>query len=123
MPTISETYLDLVKEAIVSLKERGGSSRPAIHKFVAAKKGPAYRRDLVNGALKRGVEKGELIQVKSSFKIARPAKKAPAKKAPAKKAPAKKAPAKKAAPKKKAPAKKAAPKKKAPAKKNGDGGE
>ena len=33
------SYADLIKSAIVALKERGGSSRQAINKFVSAKKG------------------------------------------------------------------------------------
>ena len=103
------SYADLIKSAIVALKERGGSSRQAINKFVSAKKGSNFKSGVFNRALKSGVEKGTLIQVKGSFKLAAAAKKA-AKKAPKKK---------KAAPKKKKTAtkKKAAPKKKTSAKK------
>ena len=126
------------------LKERKGSSRQAIEKYVAAnyKVGPKYTGPLKQ-ALKKGVEKGTLVQTKGvgasgSFKIAKPepekkpavkkpaakkattkkvTKKTPTKKAAAKKTATKKPAAKKAATKK-APAKKAAsPKKKAPAKK------
>ena len=118
MPTIprskAPSYIVLIKDAINSLKERGGCSRETILEYVAAKRGLAhFNGGLVNKYLREGVEKGELVQVKNSFKIARGVakKKAPAKKAVA---PKKKVPAKKAvAPKKKAPAKKAvAPKKK-----------
>ena len=103
------SYADLIKSAIVALKERGGSSRQAINKFVSAKKGSGFKSGVFNRAIKSGVEKGTLIQVKGSFKLAAAAKKA-AKKAPKKK---------KAAPKKKKTAtkKKAAPKKKTSAKK------
>ena len=103
------SYADLIKSAIVALKERG-SSRQAINKFVSAKKGSNFKSGVFNRALKSGVEKGTLIQVKGSFKLAAAAKKAAKKKAPKKK---------KAAPKKKKTAtkKKAAPKKKTSAKK------
>ena len=104
------SYADLIATAIAALKERGGSSRQAINKFVSAKKGSGFKSGVFNRAIKSGVEKGTLIQVKGSFKLAAAAKKAAKKKAPKKK---------KAAPKKKKTAtkKKAAPKKKTSAKK------
>ena len=139
------SYAFMVNAAIVALKEpRKGSSKQAIEKYIKAKWNLGDKAGTaLKLALKRGVEKGTLIQIKGkgasgSFKLAKPlkapkpaAKKAApkvAKKAVAKKATAtKKAPKpsgaaakKKAAPKKaaakKAPAKKA-PAKKAPAKK------
>jgi len=142
-PADHPTFAVMIAAAIAELKERKGSSRQAIEKYIAAnyKVGPKYTGPMKQ-ALKKGVEKGTLVQTKGvgasgSFKIAKPEpEKKPAVKKPAakktttkkttKKAPAKKAPAKKAATKKpaakkatkKAPAKKAAsPKKKAPAKK------
>ena len=143
-PADHPTFAVMIAAAIAELKERKGSSRQAIEKYVAAnyKVGPKYTGPLKQ-ALKKGVEKGTLVQTKGvgasgSFKIAKPepekkpavkkpaakkaatkkvTKKTPTKKAPAKKAATKKPAAKKAATKK-APAKKAAsPKKKAPAKK------
>ena len=143
-PADHPTFAVMIAAAIAELKERKGSSRQAIEKYVAAnyKVGPKYTGPLKQ-ALKKGVEKGTLVQTKGvgasgSFKIAKPepekkpavkkpaakkattkkvTKKTPTKKAPAKKTATKKPAAKKAAPKK-APAKKAAsPKKKAPAKK------
>ena len=106
------SYADLIKSAIVALKERGGSSRQAINKFVSAKKGSNFKSGVFNRALKSGVEKGTLIQVKGSFKLAAAAKKAATKK---KAAPKKKTSAKKKKTTKKKTAtkkKKAAPKKK-----------
>ncbi|KAL3674211.1 hypothetical protein V7S43_000169 [Phytophthora oleae] len=99
-------YYDLIKEAVLALKERSGSSRHAIDKFVAAKKGASYSKSRLNIALKRGVESGKLVPVKGSFKLAAEEKKAAAKKPAAAKPAAKKAatPAKKAAPKAKKPA-------------------
>ena len=143
-PADHPTFAVMIAAAIAELKERKGSSRQAIEKYVAAnyKVGPKYTGPLKQ-ALKKGVEKGTFVQTKGvgasgSFKIAKPepekkpavkkpaakktttkkvTKKTPTKKAPAKKTATKKPAAKKAATKK-APAKKAAsPKKKAPAKK------
>ena len=143
-PADHPTFAVMIAAAIAELKERKGSSRQAIEKYVAAnyKVGPKYTGPLKQ-ALKKGVEKGTLVQTKGvgasgSFKIAKPepekkpavkkpaakkattkkvTKKTPTKKAPAKKTATTKPAAKKAATKK-APAKKAAsPKKKAPAKK------
>ena len=113
------SYFDLIKAAIVALKERGGSSRQAINKYVSAKKGAGFKSGVFNRALKTAVEGGKLIQVKGSFKLAAAAKKAAKKAAPKKKATTKKKTAtkKKAAPKKKAATKKKTTKKKAPAKK------
>ena len=142
-PAEHPTFAVMIAAAIAELKERKGSSRQAIEKYIAAnyKVGPKYTGPMKQ-ALKKGVEKGTLVQVKGvgasgSFKIAKaqpekkPAVKKPAakkttakkttKKAPAKKTTKKTATKKPAAKKtatKKAPAKKAAsPKKKAPAKK------
>ncbi|KAG7387389.1 hypothetical protein PHYPSEUDO_014152 [Phytophthora pseudosyringae] len=78
-------YYDLIKEAVISLKERSGSSRHAIDKYVAAKKGAGYSKSRLNIALKRGVETGKLVPVKGSFKLAADEKKV-AKKPVAKKA-------------------------------------
>ena len=142
-PAEHPTFAVMIAAAIAELKERKGSSRQAIEKYIAAnyKVGPKYTGPMKQ-ALKKGVEKGTLVQTKGvgasgSFKIAKaqpekkPAVKKPAakkttakkttKKAPAKKTTKKTATKKPAAKKtatKKAPAKKAAsPKKKAPAKK------
>ena len=115
-------YVDMIAAAIGSLKERSGSSRQAILKYVTAnyKVGDSASTH-VKLALKRGVAGGQLKQVKGagasgSFKLAekpKPAKKAvkkpaakkpvakkakkPAAKKPAKKTPAKKVVKKKAA--------------------------
>ena len=138
-------YIDMVKAAITTLKERNGSSRQAILKYINANytvsdKAPTNTKN----ALKKGVVAGALKQVKGtgasgSFKLMekpkaakKPAAKKPAAKKPAaaaKKPVAKKAAGKKAAAKKtpkkaakkpaakKATPKKAAAKAKTPAKK------
>merc|ERR1712131_573433 len=122
-PADHPTFAVMIAAAIAELKERKGSSRQAIEKYIAAnyKVGPKYTGPLKQ-ALKKGVEKGTFIQTKGvgasgSFRIAKPepVKKPAVKKPVAKKTAAKKAPAKKIATKK--PAAKKAATKKAPAKK------
>ena len=124
------TYAAMISAACASLKDRKGSSKQAIEKYVCAnyKVGVKYNGPL-KLALRKGVETGLLIQTKGtgasgSFKIAKvekPAVKKPAVKKPvAKKAVAKKPVAKKVVAKKvvtKAVVKKAASPKKVAAKK------
>ena len=107
-------YIDMVKAAIGTLKERNGSSRQAILKYINAnytvsEKAPTNTKN----ALKKGVAAGSLKQVKGtgasgSFKLAE--KEKAAKKPAAKKAATKKPAAKKAATAKNPVAKKAAKK-------------
>jgi len=129
-PAEHPTYAVMVSAAIASLKDRKGSSKQAIEKYVCAnyKVGPKYNGPL-KMALRKGVEAGALVQVKGtgasgSFKLKKvekpaakkPAAKKPAAKKPAAKKTATKKPAAKKSPKKtvkKAPAKKATPAKKA----------
>ena len=118
-------YIEMIVVAIKTLKERNGSSRQAIKKYIAANNKVSDKIDVpLKCALKKGVISGTLKQTKGSgasgsFKVAekpKPVKKAAPKKAAAKKPAAKKPAAKKATKKAtKKPAKKAA--KKAPAKK------
>merc|ERR1712168_1795137 len=129
VPAAHPTYLVMASAAIGALKERTGSSRQAILKYILAnyKVGDDAKKvgSRLKLALKSGCAKGTLKHAKGSgasgsFKLGEkpkePKKKVVKKKPAAKKA---KAPAKKAAAKKaKSPAKKAAPKKaKSPAKK------
>lgn len=85
----------MVTEAITALKERNGSSLPAIKKYVAGhfacdvdKLAPFIRK-----FLKKGVEEGKLKQIKASYKLDKTKVQKPKKK-PTKKPAAKKAPAK-----------------------------
>ena len=119
-PAAHPKYSEMIAAAIGALKERGGSSRQAIKKYIEAnyKVGDSVNTHL-KLALKRSVASGALIQVKGigasgSFKLAAKPKvvkkkKTAAKKPAAKKAAPKKKPAKKSAAKKSA--KKATPKK------------
>merc|ERR1711936_804634 len=139
-PAAHPTYKDMAIGAITGLKDRSGSSRQAILKYVMAnyKVGTdaskvsrqlqlALKKAVAGGALKAAAPAGR--KGAGSYRLGEKPKaekkKKPAKKPAAKKAPAKKKSPKKAAPKKaakpaakKAPAKKAASPKKAPAKKS-----
>ncbi|XP_064610819.1 late histone H1-like [Liolophura sinensis] len=131
-PSNHPKYSEMIKAAITSLKERGGSSRQAILRYIMAHYNVGKDEKVVNThlklSLKSGVKKGTLKQskgtgasgsfrlgavekakkVKKSPKVKKPKAAKPKKaKSPAKKA-AKKSPAKKAT--KKSPAKKAAKK-------------
>merc|ERR1739840_11371 len=69
-PTHPKTTV-MVAAAIAALKEKKGSSRAAIKKYIAAN----YKVDIVKlaphlkKALKTGVEKKTLVAVKGSFKL------------------------------------------------------
>ena len=128
-------YIEMVQAALAGLKERGGSSRQAILKYITAnyKLGEganvhlkmALNRGVKSGALKQSkgtgasgsFKLGEKPKVKVAKKAAKPkaakpkVKKAAAKKPAAKKTAAKKPAAKKAKTPKKAAAKKPAAKK------------
>ena len=119
-PAEHPKYIDMIKAAITALKERTGSSRQAIVKYIKTNYKVVDNCDVhVKLALKRGVTAGVLSQPKGtgasgSFKVVKKEepKKKPAKKPAAKKPAAKKPTAKKPAAKKSTPKKKAAAKKK-----------
>ena len=86
----------MIAAAIAALKDKKGSSRQAIKKYIAAN----YKVDIVkigpflNKALKAGVTKKTLVAVKGSYKLAKvekPKKKKVVKKKAVKKSPKKKA--------------------------------
>ena len=126
-PADHPTYKEMIIAAITSLKERNGSSRQAIVKYITANYKVGDNSTVhVKLALKRMVTNKDLTQTKGtgasgSFKVVKKAEPKPKKKPAAKKPAAKKAAAKKPAAKKpaakKAAAKKATPKKKPAAKK------
>ena len=64
-------YLDMITEAIETLKERNGSSRQAITKYIAGTHNIDVKdkRNLnyIKQALKRGMEKGKIINVKVRY--------------------------------------------------------
>jgi len=64
--------LQMVKEALVALKERTGSSQIAIAKFIEEKQKsslPANFKKLLLVQLKKLVANGKLVKVKNSFKL------------------------------------------------------
>ena len=63
----------MVNEAISSLKDRSGSSLAAIKKYLATtyKVDPVKQGHFIRKALKSGVEKKALVQVKGSYKLAK----------------------------------------------------
>ncbi|RDA91863.1 hypothetical protein CP533_3685 [Ophiocordyceps camponoti-saundersi (nom. inval.)] len=114
------SYQDMITDAIVNLKDRNGSSRPQLKKYVKANNQLNVSDNmfdaLFNKALKNGVEKGIFAQPKGpsgGTKLAK--KKVEPKKPVAKKDGTAKTAAKKAAAPKKAAAATAAPKKTAAA--------
>ena len=121
-PADHPTYKEMIVAAITTLKERNGSSRQAIVKYITANYKVGDNSTVhVKLALKRMVTNKDLTQTKGtgasgSFKVVKKAEPKKPKKPAAKKPAAKKTTAKKAAAKKPA-AKKATPKKKPAAKK------
>ncbi|KAK9462880.1 winged helix-turn-helix transcription repressor DNA-binding protein [Lipomyces oligophaga] len=94
-------YKDMIKEAILTLKERNGSSRQALKKYIQNnfKVKAAIFETQFNAALKRGVSAGDFVQPKGPSGTVKLQKKEPAPK-PKEKKPAaatKKAVTKKAA--------------------------
>ncbi|KAM7438342.1 hypothetical protein ABFA07_012154 [Porites harrisoni] len=119
-PADHPPYSEMIKAAIVALKERGGSSRQAIEKYIKANYKVGEVGPHLKTALKRGVAGGKLVHTKGvgasgSFKVPKEEKKAPKKPAKKPKKPAAKKVAKKPAAKKPA-AKKPAAKRSQPRK-------
>lgn len=98
------TYAVMVAESIKELKDRTGSSVPAISKQVQTKYGIDINKPALVKAIKKGVEAGDFIQIKASYKLN---KKTPAPAKP-KKTVEKKKPAPKVTARKTSTAKKAA---------------
>ncbi|GFY97767.1 winged-helix DNA-binding transcription factor family protein [Actinidia rufa] len=70
-------YVEMIKEAIVALNERTGSSQIAIAKFIEEKQKahlPLNFKKLLLVQLKKLVASGKLVKVKNSFKLAATAK-------------------------------------------------
>lgn len=116
-PPSHPTYLQMITEAIISLKERTGSSQYAIAAFIGNKyqsQLPANFKKLLTVQLRNLAKSGKLTKVKNSFKLSDELKKPVKPKATKPVKP--KAPAKKPAAKPKAAPKKVSKPAKAPAK-------
>ena len=103
-PAAHPPFNDMVKSAIVALKERNGSSRQKITKYILANfkelGDEAAAKRHIKMALKTDVSSGALLHTKGvgasgSFKLSKVAKATPKKKAATKKKPAAKKAAKK----------------------------
>ncbi|KAG6606395.1 Histone H1.2, partial [Cucurbita argyrosperma subsp. sororia] len=70
-PPTHPPYEEMIKDAIVTLKERTGSSQYAITKFIEEKQKqlPSNFKKLLLFHLKKLVASGKLVKVKSSFKL------------------------------------------------------
>ncbi|GFH21732.1 histone H1/5, partial [Haematococcus lacustris] len=98
----------MIVESISALKERTGSSLPAIKKWIQtkyAKDLPGNWEKILSVQLKRMADTGALVRVKASFKLAKPAAAKPKPAATKPKATAKPAAAKPKVPKAAQPAK------------------
>jgi histone H1/5 len=114
-PSDHPKYQDMIKSAVVALKERNGSSRQAIKKYILATykvEDSEANNSLINRAIKTGVEKGVFSQPKGASGPVKLAKK-DAEKKTTEKAPPKSKPAEKKATTKKTTTKKSVPKTKA----------
>ena len=94
-PAAHPPYLDMIKAAVAALKERNGSSRQAIEKYIKANYKISEVGSHLKLALKRAAASGKLVHTKGvgasgSFKLAKEEKK---EKKPVKKPAAKKKPA------------------------------
>lgn len=69
------TYVEMAQDAIFALKERTGSSVPAISKWIIANNAhasaahPTTFKNRVSSSIKQGVKDGRFVKVKASYKI------------------------------------------------------
>ena len=75
-PTDIMAYRELAKGAIAGLKERAGSSLPAIKKYLGL---DASKNRHLNAALAAGVKAGYFVKNKGKYKLSAAAKKKPKK--------------------------------------------
>lgn len=74
------TYSVMTAEAVKALKERSGSSLPALTKYITTTYSIDVNKHALNKALRDSVSDGKLIKVKASYKLPAAAKEAPKKK-------------------------------------------
>lgn len=75
------TYSVMTAEAVKALKERSGSSLPAVTKYITTTYSIDVNKHALNKALRESVSDGKLIKVKASYKLpAAASKEAPKKK-------------------------------------------
>ncbi|CAN4078768.1 unnamed protein product [Withania somnifera] len=83
-------YFQMIKEALMALNEKGGSSPYAVAKYMEDKHKdelPANFRKILGLQLKNSAAKGKLTKIKASYKLSESGKKETAKKLSTKKLP------------------------------------
>ena len=64
------SYFDKVKKAIIALKERNGSSLPALKKYIETEFGKelkgGFKKHVLKASLKAAVKSGKLVMVKAA---------------------------------------------------------
>ncbi|KAJ1633655.1 hypothetical protein T492DRAFT_979940 [Pavlovales sp. CCMP2436] len=83
---VGPKYGEMVKEGILAMKDRGGSSLPAIKKWLSEKYPAATNASALKSALQHGVKSSVLVKVKASYKVHPDHKKGSKSAAPKKKA-------------------------------------
>lgn len=76
---VQNVELQMIKDALLALKEKGGSSPYAIGKYIEEKQKatlPSNFRKILGQQLKNSAAKGKLIKVKASYKLSDAVKKA-----------------------------------------------
>ncbi|THG20097.1 histone H1-like [Camellia sinensis] len=71
-PTLHPPYLQMISEAISSLKDRTGSSQPAIAKFMEEKYSsllPPNFKKMLSIQLKKFVKSEKLVKIKNSYEV------------------------------------------------------
>ncbi|XP_027361662.1 histone H1 [Abrus precatorius] len=71
-------YFQMIKEALMALNEKGGSSPYAIAKYMEEKHKsvlPANFKKILGLQLKNQAARGKLVKIKASYKLSEPAKK------------------------------------------------
>ena len=68
-PADHPPYSEMIKAAIVALKERGGSSRQAIEKYIKANYKVGEVGPHLKTALKRGVAGGKLVHTSKNKRV------------------------------------------------------
>ena len=63
------SYFDMAKAAILALKDRSGSSLPAIKKYIESEIKKDFAPHLLRSALKAGVASGKIVLIKGSYKL------------------------------------------------------
>jgi hypothetical protein len=64
-----KSYYDMICEAILALKDRGGTSSIALTNYITNNNDIDFKSHVFRGALKKHTEAGRLIRIKNSYKL------------------------------------------------------